>query len=181
MVENRARKKSLAQNKFAKTKKNTSNKQRSNLKTKKANNFVQVWVPIVKKPVSTAILDSTANRNSAAATNTTANKDSASTSINIAKHIILTKKWLLLAHNKEHGLPSNSLKDLMEDMLLLIQQKVSKVKKVANTERCQETKGIEGASARQKISTKRSKDPSKISTASSKLVLLEEINAAEHG
>ncbi|KAI3771570.1 hypothetical protein L6452_02735 [Arctium lappa] len=91
LAEKRAPLKSYAQNKFANTKKNAPNKPRSNLKTKKANNFVQVWVPIVKKPVSTAISDSTTNRNSAAATNTTANKDSASTSINVAKPIILTK------------------------------------------------------------------------------------------
>ncbi|KAI3746376.1 hypothetical protein L6452_08807 [Arctium lappa] len=91
LAEKRAPLKSHAQNKFANTKKNAPNKPRSNLKTKKANNFVQVWVPIVKKPVSTAISDSTTNRNSVAATNTTANKDSASTSINVAKPIILTK------------------------------------------------------------------------------------------
>ncbi|KAI3735606.1 hypothetical protein L6452_15113 [Arctium lappa] len=78
MAESRAPIRSHTQNKFAKPKKNTPNKPRSNLKTKKANNLVQVWVPIVKKPVSTAIPDSTANRNSATATNTTANKDSAS-------------------------------------------------------------------------------------------------------
>ncbi|KAI3745904.1 hypothetical protein L6452_08315 [Arctium lappa] len=91
LAEKRTPLKSHAQNKFANTKKNAPNKPRSNLKTKKANNFVQVWVPIVKKPVSTAIPDSDANRNSVAATNITANKDSASTSINVAKPIILTK------------------------------------------------------------------------------------------
>ncbi|KAI3707546.1 hypothetical protein L6452_26169 [Arctium lappa] len=97
MAENRAPKKSHVQNKFAKTKKNTSNKQSSNLKTKKANNVVQVWVPIAKKPVSTAILDSTANKNSAAnlisTSNqvSTTNKASAASSINAAKPIILTK------------------------------------------------------------------------------------------
>ncbi|KAI3758465.1 hypothetical protein L6452_06028 [Arctium lappa] len=72
-------------------KKNTPNKPRSNLKIKKANNFVQVWVPIVKNPVSNAIPDSTANRKSAANSVSTANKASAASSSNAAKPIILTK------------------------------------------------------------------------------------------
>ncbi|KAI3681273.1 hypothetical protein L6452_36063 [Arctium lappa] len=97
MAENRAPKKYHAQNKFANSKKNTPNKPRSNSKTKKANNFVQVWVPIVKKPVSTAIPDSTANRNSVANSVSTANqvstanKASVASSSNVAKPIILTK------------------------------------------------------------------------------------------
>ncbi|KAI3664977.1 hypothetical protein L6452_43592 [Arctium lappa] len=112
MAESRAPIRSHAQNKFAKPKKNTPNKPRSNLKTKKANNFVQVWVPIVKKPVSTAIPDSTANRNSAAATNTTTNKDSASTSINVAKPIILTK---YSSHEIPKQLIHTKLKDYINE------------------------------------------------------------------
>ncbi|KAI3718573.1 hypothetical protein L6452_19450 [Arctium lappa] len=66
--------KSHIQNKFAKAKENTPIKSRSNSQNRKANNFVKIWVPKVKKPVSTAISNSTANRNSAANSNTTANQ-----------------------------------------------------------------------------------------------------------
>ncbi|KAI3735656.1 hypothetical protein L6452_15164 [Arctium lappa] len=89
--------KSHIQNKFAKSKENTPSKSRSNSHNKKANNFVKIWVPKVKKPVSTATSNSTANRNSATDSNTTANhvstanKDNAATSVNAAKPIILTK------------------------------------------------------------------------------------------
>ncbi|KAI3707586.1 hypothetical protein L6452_26212 [Arctium lappa] len=108
MAENvrRAPIKSHAQNKFANSKKNTPNKPRSNLKKKKANNSVQIWVPKVKKSVSTATSNSTADRNSVVASNTTANPVSTANPISTAndvstankvstassdRHIILTK------------------------------------------------------------------------------------------
>ncbi|KAI3772504.1 hypothetical protein L6452_03690 [Arctium lappa] len=118
MAEKRAPKKFHAQNKFANIKKNTPNKQRSNLMTKKANNFVQVWVPIVKKPVSTAIPDSTANRNSAANSVSTANqvstanKASAASSSNAAKPIILTK---YSSHENPKQLIQTKLTDYIDE------------------------------------------------------------------
>ncbi|KAI3692411.1 hypothetical protein L6452_32226 [Arctium lappa] len=89
MAENvrRAPIKSHAQNKFANSKKNTPNKPRSNLKKKKANNFVQVWVPKVKKSVSTATANSTADKNNAAASNTTANPVSTANKVSTANPI----------------------------------------------------------------------------------------------
>ncbi|KAI3677787.1 hypothetical protein L6452_37057 [Arctium lappa] len=89
--------KSHIQKKFAKSKENTPSISRSNSQNKKANNFDKIWVPKVKKPVSTAIPNSTTNRNSVADSNTianqvsTTNKDNAATSVNTAKPIILTK------------------------------------------------------------------------------------------
>ncbi|KAI3771618.1 hypothetical protein L6452_02784 [Arctium lappa] len=61
-------------NKFAKTKENTPRKSRSNLKNKKANKCVLIWVPKETKSVSTATSNSTANRNNAADSNTTADQ-----------------------------------------------------------------------------------------------------------
>ncbi|KAI3746832.1 hypothetical protein L6452_09273 [Arctium lappa] len=79
--------KSHAQSKFANSKKNTPNKPRSNLKTKKANNFVQVWVPRVKKSVSTATSNSTADRNNVVASNTTANPVSTTNDVSTANKV----------------------------------------------------------------------------------------------
>ncbi|KAI3665306.1 hypothetical protein L6452_43930 [Arctium lappa] len=83
MAENvrRAPIKSHVQTKFADSKKNTPNNPRSNLKKKTAKNFVQVWVPKVKKSVSTTTSNSTADRNNVAASNTTANSVSTANKI----------------------------------------------------------------------------------------------------
>ncbi|KAI3692737.1 hypothetical protein L6452_32559 [Arctium lappa] len=124
--------KSHIQSKFAKAKENTPSKSRSNSKNRKANNFVKIWVPKGKKPVSTAISNSTTNRNSTADSNTTAdqvstaisnstanrnsvadsnttanqvstaNKDSTATSVNTVKPIIMTKYSI-------HEIPNSDL------------------------------------------------------------------------
>ncbi|KAI3771091.1 hypothetical protein L6452_02245 [Arctium lappa] len=78
---------SHAQNKFANSKKNTSNKPRSILKKKKENNFVQVWVPKVKNSVSTVTSNSITDRSSVAASNTTANPISTANDVNTANKV----------------------------------------------------------------------------------------------
>ncbi|KAI3715117.1 hypothetical protein L6452_22085 [Arctium lappa] len=59
---------------------------------KKANKFVQVWVPIVKKSVSTATSNSTADRNNATVRNTTANKISTANPISTANEVSTANK-----------------------------------------------------------------------------------------
>ncbi|KAI3685594.1 hypothetical protein L6452_34843 [Arctium lappa] len=67
-------------------------KAKENSKKKKANNFVQVWVPKVKKSVSTATSNSTADKNSDVASNTTANPVSTANKVSTANDVSTANK-----------------------------------------------------------------------------------------